>query len=89
VIRLYRDHRGARWEVVPGRESWGVHVVLFVSRDEDAVRQTVLKASSQEEASRYLSELDEEGIDELFQSSEPRVADPGEESARGGTDDHG
>lgn len=79
MIRLYRDHRGARWEVVLGRESWGVQVALFVSRDEDAVRQSVLEASSQEEASRYLSGLDEEGIDELFQRSEPRVVQPGTE----------
>jgi hypothetical protein len=77
VIRLYRDHRGARWEVVLGRESWGVQLALFVSRDEDAVRQTVLEAASREEASRQLAELDEEGIDELFQRSEPRVPDPG------------
>lgn len=73
MIRLYRDHRGGRWEVLLGRESWGVQLALFVSRDEDAVRQTVLDATSQEEATRYLSDLDEEGIDEVFQKSERRV----------------
>jgi hypothetical protein len=72
MIRLYRDHRGGRWEVILGRESWGVLVALFVSRDEDDVRKVALEAESQEEANRHLAELDEEGVDELFQRSEPR-----------------
>jgi hypothetical protein len=89
VIRLFRDHRGARWEVVLGRESWGVQVALFVSRDEDAVRQTVLEAASQEEASRHLADLDEEGIDDLFQRSEPRVPDGEPGMGREGNHEHG
>lgn len=73
MIRLYRDHRGGRWEVVLGRESWGVLLALFVSRDEDAVRQVVLQVDSREEGSRLLEKMDEEALDELFQGSVPRT----------------
>jgi len=59
--------------VLLGRESWGVLLALFVSRDEDSVRQAVLEASSREQASQLLEELDEEGVDELFQQSVPRL----------------
>lgn len=72
MIRLYRDHRGGRWEVVLGRESWGVLVALFVSRDEDDVRRVVLDQKSREDAHEYLSGVDAEALDGLFQRSEPR-----------------
>lgn len=72
MIRSFRDETGGEWQVTLGRESWGVLVALFVARDGSEVRRTVLRAPSQEEASRDLLEMDDEALADLFRRSEPK-----------------
>lgn len=72
-MRRFRDHEDRGWEVVVGRESWGAFFAIFVPRDHDSrIRQTMLDAGSQKEATREIEELDREGIRELLEESKPK-----------------
>lgn len=54
-----------------GRESWGLQLALFVpagGRDEP-VRQTPLRASSQEEAAAELEAMDDAALADLLERS--------------------
>lgn len=72
-MRTFRDDGGRDWDVVPGRESWGGIVALFVPRgDASIVRQVALDASSPQEAASALSGLGEDELRALLQQSEPK-----------------
>lgn len=74
ILRTFRDEAGQRWDVVPGRESWGGVVALFVPEGHpQTVRQTVLHVSSPSEATTELSGLSEDGLRALLQESEPKT----------------
>ena len=72
-MRIFSDAGGRRWEVVPGRESWGGIVAIFFpvdgSRD---LRQTPLRASGYEDANTELDELDVEGLRDLLARALPK-----------------
>lgn len=56
-----------------GRESWGTIYAIFVPRDGARdLRQTLLAATSYEQATSELESLDERGLRELLESSEPK-----------------
>lgn len=72
-MRRFRDGEGREWEVVVGRESWGAFFAIFVPRGHDApVRQSLLDAGSQSEASRAVDERDEGALRELLEGSRPK-----------------
>jgi hypothetical protein len=72
-MRTFRDEGGRDWDVVPGRESWGGIVALFIPRgDATIVRQVALDGSSPLEAASQLSELSEDELRALLRESEPR-----------------
>lgn len=73
-MRTFEDESGARWDVVTGRESWGAIFAIFVPRGRGgrALRQTPLRASGYEEASEELAALDDAGLRELLDRSEPK-----------------
>lgn len=79
-MRTFEDRTGASWDVVAGRESWGVMVAIFVPRDrggegtgdERGIRQARLGAASYEEAVGELGNLDDEGLGKLLGESELR-----------------
>lgn len=72
-MRTFRDGEGRGWEVVPGRESWGGVVALFVPRGAEAVvRQVTLDVSSPTEAASRLSGLSDDELRTLLQKSETK-----------------
>lgn len=72
-MRRFTDAEGGTWDVVVGRESWGVLYALFVPVGRDAVvRQTLLAASGYEAAHSELAELDESELRELLHRSQPK-----------------
>jgi hypothetical protein len=65
-MRRFTDVRGESWEVVVGRESWGVFVALFVPVErDDAVRQAPLLAAGYDAANAELEALDEPALRDL------------------------
>lgn len=72
-MRRFTDPRGASWEVVVGRESWGAFFAIFIPREEAPLRQTMLAASGQEEAGRELDGMDDAALADLFERSEPKT----------------
>jgi hypothetical protein len=69
-MRRFPGPDGRVWEVVVGRESWGVFVALFIPVEGgQPVRQTTLLASGYEEASTELERLDEAGLCDLLARS--------------------
>jgi hypothetical protein len=71
MMRVFTGPDGRLWDVVPGRESWGVVVALFVSREGGETRRATLQAESSEGGAAELEALDERGLDALFRRSEP------------------
>jgi len=74
-MRSFTDRRGARWDVVVGRESWGALLALFVPAgpaDGRTVRQAPLRASGYNEADRELARLDDGALHLLFDRSNPK-----------------
>lgn len=68
-MRRFTDNGGAEWDVVLGRESWGMLLALFVPRGEGPVRQTPLMASGYDAASHELNELDDAALQALLDRS--------------------
>jgi hypothetical protein len=69
-MRRFRDRAGVEWDVVLGRESWGMLLALFVPRDSGgSIRQTALSASSYEAATVELNELDDPALQALLDRS--------------------
>ncbi|MGH7552144.1 MAG: hypothetical protein ACREMQ_03855 [Longimicrobiales bacterium] len=71
-MRAFVDQKGIRWDVVLGRESWGALYALFVPSTAGPVRQTLLAAEDRLDAQRHLDEMDESGLQELLNRSEPK-----------------
>lgn len=72
-MRRFRDRGEREWDVVVGRESWGAFFAIFVPRGHDAaVRQSPLRAESQETASREIEEMDRSGLCALLDEAEPK-----------------
>lgn len=75
-MRRFDDTKGRPWEVVAGRESWGVLVALFVPIEGDgAVREVALQAESYEAAHRELETMDEAALRALLERSSPKTLD--------------
>lgn len=74
MIRSFTDADGRVWDVVTGRESWGVMVAIFVPADggED-LRQTPLRASGYDEANAELEALDLKGLQDLLARGGPKT----------------
>lgn len=72
-MRGFTDAEGRSWEAVVGRESWGAFFAIFIPREEGAVRQVLLSASSYEDATRELADLDAPALRDLFRRSEPKT----------------
>ncbi len=71
-VRRIEDDRGQHWDVVVGRESWGVFYALFVPVGEPTdrpIRQTGLGADATDAAHREVDEADESGLRELLRES--------------------
>lgn len=71
-MRRIRDAEDRSWDVVVGRASWGVFQALFVAVEGNEVRQADLGATAHDEAERFLGDLDEDALRELFERSRPR-----------------
>lgn len=61
-MRSIKDHTGATWDVVVGKESYGSMVLFFSRRGDDEVRRLSFEASSRLEAERMLRTLDAEAL---------------------------
>jgi hypothetical protein len=71
-MRRFLDERGQTWDVVPGRESWGGFVALFIPvAGGENLRQTPLLASGHDQANAELDAMDDQGIRELLARSVP------------------
>jgi len=70
-MKVFRDREGREWEAFVGRESWGAVVALFSKRmGSEPPRQVLLQATSPEEGSRLLREMDEEELIALLERAE-------------------
>lgn len=73
-MRRFTDREGRQWEVVPGRESWGNLVVLFIPVVPGPdIRQAPLAASGYELAEVELDRMGEAGLQELLDGSHPKT----------------
>lgn len=77
-MRMFRDARGDRWDVVAGRESWGTLVAIFIPRERhgaegreggNRIRQAPLGSRSYEEAAGELRSLDDDELRSLLERS--------------------
>jgi hypothetical protein len=75
MIRSFEDQEGGRWDVTVGRASWGAFYALFVPEGDGETRQALLPVEASDAAARFLGKVDERGMSELFQRSEPRPRD--------------
>ena len=74
-VRRFEDRHGRSWDVVIGRESWGVHYALFVPVGSgDDVRQTILRASAYDEAVAEIDALDDARLQQMLDASQIRQA---------------
>jgi hypothetical protein len=75
-MRRFSDAHGRAWEVVVGRESWGVFVALFIPVEgDDVVRTVPLTASGVEEATEDLERMEEGALQLLLERSVPNTLD--------------
>ena len=73
-MRRFTDREGRQWEVVPGRESWGTIVALFIPVEAGPdIRQAPLTASGYEMAEAELDRMGEAGLQELLDGSHPKT----------------
>jgi len=73
-MRRFTDRDGRSWEVVPGRESWGTIVALFIPVGDDGeIRQAALAAPGYEAAEAELDRMGEPGLQELLDRAVPRT----------------
>lgn len=70
-MKRFTDSRGAAWDVVHGRESWGAQLALFVpvGPPDRPVRQAPLGAVSVEAAMQELDSLDDAALERLLDRS--------------------
>jgi hypothetical protein len=69
-MKRFRDRDGAEWDVVLGRESWGLLLALFVPRAPGPARQTPLAASGLDTGAQELDELDDDALQALLDRSD-------------------
>jgi hypothetical protein len=70
AMRRFEDAQGRAWDVVLGRESWGVLYALFVPAGHQApIRQALLRAEGYDAAQTELATLDESALMRLFEQS--------------------
>ncbi|MDT8342540.1 MAG: hypothetical protein RQ751_13600 [Longimicrobiales bacterium] len=73
-MRRFTDRDGAAWEVVVGRESWGLLVALFVPADGSrTVRQAPLSSADHGAAEAELDRMGPEGLQRLLDDAAPRT----------------
>jgi hypothetical protein len=70
-MRRFRDRQGGEWDVVLGRESWGLHCALFVpvGPSERPVRQAPLAAEASTAGMQELDAFDDAGLQQLLDRS--------------------
>jgi len=69
-VRRFVDRAGQSWDVIVGRESWGVHYALFVpASGQREVRQAVLRAASFEEATAEVDGSGDAQLQDLLDAS--------------------
>lgn len=74
-MRRWIDEQGQAWDVVAGRESWGVSLALFVpvgAGRREPIRQALLRAAGYDDAQRELDSLDDAALGALFRSAQPK-----------------
>lgn len=73
ALRVFRDAAGAEWDVLAGRESWGMVVAIFVAREGSTpARQAHLEVSSSDEGARLLGRMTQEELQILLENSSPK-----------------
>ncbi|GEM_PF-377934 len=75
VMRRITDDDGSIWDVLVGRASWGVFVLLFVpvgGASSGSPRQWMLEAEAADQAERALAEMSEEELKERLRQAGPR-----------------
>ena len=69
-MRTFESADGSGWEVVVGRESWGVCYAIFLPREGGGPpRQAMLKAASMQEALAELGALDDGELAALLEGA--------------------
>jgi len=72
-MKRFTDRDGRKWEAVPGRGSWGMHVVLFVPVGHEApIRQAELAASTMDQAMDEIERAADARLRELLEGSRQR-----------------
>lgn len=75
-MREFVDDEGRKWDVVVGRESWGVVYALFIPAErENPMRQTLLETASYQDAVQELQGASGDELGRLFRRSTPKDMD--------------
>lgn len=70
-MRRIQDAQGDPWDVMLGRESYGMQVLLFVPCGGGGVRKAMLAADTRVDAQAELDALDDAGLLERLSASVP------------------
>ena len=75
-MRVFKGDDGKDWEVVVGRESWGVCYAIFLPRQEaQGPLQAMLKATSMQEALGELMGMDQGELNALLAGATEKPLD--------------
>lgn len=69
--RSIRDEQGEAWDVMVGRESYGMQVWLFSPRSGGEVRKALMESSTRLDAMQELEQVSEEHLRERLGASVP------------------
>jgi hypothetical protein len=73
VVRVFRDKVGAEWDVMVGRESWGMVVAIFVLREgPEPPRQALMDVTAADEGNRVLLGMTEKELQAMLDRSVPK-----------------
>lgn len=75
-MRRFTDESGQRWDVTPGRASWGALYGIFVpvsdtTPDDRSILQADLQAPTMDEAARRLDQMPLNELRELLAQARP------------------
>ncbi|WP_435103387.1 hypothetical protein [Arhodomonas sp. AD133] len=70
-MRTLTDDNGRQWTAVVGRESYGVHVILFMASGGGAAMQAPLDSETWLEAERELEALDDGELQQRLSGAWP------------------
>jgi len=70
MSRTIRDSRGRHWDIVVGRESYGMQVLLFFPSSGEGVRKKAMEASTRLDAEAELANLSDRELEQRLRDAQ-------------------